>query len=105
MVLELAQFTVREADEEQLVADRPAMIAALRKRFPACLAAYLTREEDGRWLDVLLWRSQSEADEATGLIATVPECAAWLAHIAESGGIRHTTVVDAWSTELTAMTS
>ena len=96
MVMEFARFTVREGAEAQLIADRPAMLAALRARFPACLAAYLTREEDGNWLDVILWRNRADAEESARLIMTVPECAAWFTHIAESGGLRHAEVLDAW---------
>ncbi|WP_213010344.1 antibiotic biosynthesis monooxygenase [Paractinoplanes toevensis] len=95
-IVEFARFTVRDGAEEKLVADRPAMLAALRERFPACLAAYLTREDDGTWVDVLIWRSRAEAEESAAQIATIPECAAWLAHIAESGGIRHGEVLHAW---------
>ena len=98
MVMEFARFTVREGAEAQMIADRPAMLAALRARFPACLAAYLTREEDGAWLDVILWRTRADADESAREIMTVPECAAWFAHIAESGGLRHAEVLDAWPT-------
>ncbi|GAA2660046.1 hypothetical protein Adu01nite_57450 [Paractinoplanes durhamensis] len=94
--MEFARFTVRAGAEEKLVADRPAMLAALRARFPACLAAYLTREDDGTWVDVLVWRSRPEAEEAAAQITTVPECAAWFQLIAESGGLRHATVLDAW---------
>ena len=96
MAMEFARFTVREGAEAKLVADRPAMLAALRSRFPACLAAYLTREDDGWWVDVVLWRTRAEAEEAARLITTVPECAAWFGHIAESGGLRHAEVLDAW---------
>jgi hypothetical protein len=96
MTMELARFTVRAGAEEQLVADRPAMLAALRARFPGCLAGYLTREADGGWLDVLIWLSPEEAAESARLITTIPECAAWLALIADSGGLSHVEVVDAW---------
>ena len=96
MAMEFARFTVREGAEAKLIADRPAMLAALRKRFPACLAAYLTRADDGWWVDVLLWRTRAAAEEAAQLINTVPECAAWFEHIAESGGLRHAEVLHAW---------
>ena len=95
-MMELAQFTVRPGAEEQFVADRPAMLAALRERFPGLLAAYLTREPDGGWLDVLIWRTPEEAAESARLIATIPACAAWLAHIAKSSALRHTEIVDAF---------
>ncbi|GAA0442968.1 hypothetical protein Aca07nite_64000 [Actinoplanes capillaceus] len=95
-VLELARFTIAEGAEEQLIAERPAMLAALRRGFPGCLAAYLTREEDGGWLDVLVWRSREEAEASAREITSIPECAAWFRHITESGGIRHAEVVSAW---------
>ncbi|HEX5199537.1 hypothetical protein ACFQS1_04750 [Paractinoplanes rhizophilus] len=79
-----------------MIADRPAMLAALRARFPACLAAYLTKEDDGAWLDIILWRSRADAEQSAREILTIPECAAWLSHIATAGGLRHAEVLDAW---------
>lgn len=96
MVIELASFTVHAGAEDTLLAERPAMVSALRQRFPACLAAFLTQEDDGSWLDVVLWRGREEAEEAAKLIDTVPECGEWFRHIAESGGLRHVEVKDAW---------
>lgn len=96
MAIELARFTVREGAEELLLAERPAMVAALRERFPACLAAFLTKEDDGGWLDVLVWASREEAEEAARLVSSVPQCREWFRHIAESGGLRHVEVVDSW---------
>ncbi|NMO55792.1 hypothetical protein HH310_32005 [Actinoplanes sp. TBRC 11911] len=96
MTMEFARFTVRDDAEGKLVADRPAMLAALRARFPGCLAAYLTKDEDGTWIDLLLWRSREEAEEGARLLNTVPECAAWVELIAEAGGLRHAEVLDAW---------
>lgn len=40
--MELARFTIHDGAEQQLLAERPAMIAALRSCFPGCIA-YLTR--------------------------------------------------------------
>jgi hypothetical protein len=96
MVIELARFTVHDGAEERLLAERPAMIDALRRRFPACRAAYLTKEDDGSWLDVLLWRGRAEAEEAARLVDSVPECREWFRHIAKSGGLRHVRVMDSW---------
>jgi hypothetical protein len=96
MVIELARFTIHDGAEDKLLAERPAMIDALRRRFPACLAAYLTKEDDGSWLDVLLWRDRVEAEEAARLVDTVPECREWFRHIAKSGGLRHLAVKDSW---------
>jgi hypothetical protein len=47
LTLELAAFTVREGAEPALLAERPEMLAALRQAFPAVLAAWLTRQDDG----------------------------------------------------------
>jgi quinol monooxygenase YgiN len=96
MTIELARFKVDDSAVEQLVAERPAMVEAMRRRFPGCLAAYLTREDDGGWLDVVVWRSRAEAEEAARSIDSVPECAAWFRHISASQGLRHVEVVDAW---------
>lgn len=99
MAIELARFTIKPDAETALLAERPAMITALRQRFPACLAAFLTREEDGSWLDVLVWRTRAEAEESAAQIATVPEAVAWFRHIGESGGLRHVEVRDSWVSE------
>jgi len=93
--IELARFKIHEGAEAQLLAERPAMVQALRQRFPGCMAAYLTRQDDGSWLDVVFWRSRAEAQEAARTIDSVPECAAWFRHIAESGGLRHVEVLAA----------
>jgi hypothetical protein len=50
--IELARFRIEDAAVDRLVAERPAMVEAMRRRFPGCPAAYLTREDDGGWLDV-----------------------------------------------------
>lgn len=105
MAMELARFTIHEDAEEPLLAERPAMIDALRRRFPACLAAFLTKEEDGGWLDVLLWRDRASAEEAARLVDTVPECREWFRHIAKSGGLRHVEVKDAWTAKELVVTS
>jgi hypothetical protein len=90
------QITVDDDAVPELVAERPAMVRALRERFPGCLATYLTREDDRSWLDVVLWRSREEAEDAARLVGSVPTCAAWFRHIVGSGGLRHVEVVDAW---------
>jgi hypothetical protein len=43
MTFELAPFNVGEGEEAALVAERLEMIAALRRAFPAALAAWLPR--------------------------------------------------------------
>jgi hypothetical protein len=94
LTFELAAFTVRPEDEAALISERAEMIQALQRAFPAALAAWLTRQDDGSWLDVILWRSRQDAEEAARSIDLVPEAKAWFRHIAESRGLRHVEVAD-----------
>ena len=72
------------------------MVRALRKAFPAALAVWLTRQDDGSWLDVILWQSREAAEEAARRINEVAEARSWFRHIAESHSLRHVEVVDGW---------
>jgi hypothetical protein len=91
-VFEFAAFTVREGHEQALLDQRPAMIAALRQAFPGLVSSWLTRRDDGSWLDVILWHSREQAEHAAGHVTEVPEAAPWFAHIGDSHGIEHLTV-------------
>jgi hypothetical protein len=93
LTFELAQFVVRDGEEDALLAERPAMVRALREAFPAALAAWLTRQDDGSWLDVILWQSREAAEEAARRIDEVGEARAWFRHIARSHGLRHVEVI------------
>jgi len=93
LTFELAHFVVHEEDEEALLAERPAMVRALQEAFPDALAAWLTRQDDGSWLDVVLWQSREAAEEAAGRIDEVAEARSWFRHIAESHGLRHVEVL------------
>jgi hypothetical protein len=91
---ELVTFTVRNGDEAAMLAERPAMIEALHQAFPGLLAAWLTKRDDGSWLDVILWRTRAEAQTAAKHVNDVPEAKAWFRHIAESQGLQHVDVAD-----------
>jgi hypothetical protein len=95
LTFELASFSVAPENEAALLEERPEMIAALRRAFPGALAAWLTKQDDGSWLDIILWRSREEAEEAAKRINEVPEARAWLRHITESHGLRHVEVAHA----------
>jgi hypothetical protein len=69
------------------------MVTALRRAFPGALGAWLTRQDDGSWLDIILWRSCEEAEDAARRIDEIPEAWAWFRHIAESHGLRHVEVM------------
>ena len=92
LTLELAAFTIRNGAEPALLAERPGMLTALQQTFPGALAAWLTRQDDGSWLDIVLWRSREEAEDAARRIHDVPEAEHWFRHIAESKGQRHVEV-------------
>jgi hypothetical protein len=92
LTFEFAHFAIHEDDEPALLAARPDMILALQRAFPAALAAWLVKQDDGTWLDVILWRSREEAENAARRIDTVPEAAAWFRHISQSMGVRHADV-------------
>jgi hypothetical protein len=93
LTFELASFRVAPDDEAALLEERPEMVAALRRAVPGALGAWLTRQDDGSWLDIILWRSREEAEDAAKRIDEIPEARAWFRHIAESHGLRHVEVV------------
>jgi hypothetical protein len=92
LTFELAAFSVREGEEASLVAERPQMIAALGRAFPGLLAAWLAKGDDGSWVDVILWQSREEAENAATHVDGVPAAKSWFGHIAESHGLQHVEV-------------
>jgi hypothetical protein len=86
---EIVAFTVLPEDEEALLRERPEMVTALKRAFPDALAAWLTREGDGRWLDIIRWRTREAAEQAARDIEPVPEARRWFRHIADAGELRH----------------
>ncbi len=70
---EIVYARVREGSDEQMIARRPALEAALRERLPGLLDIRLVRLEDGTCLDVLRWDSRAAADAAIEQYAAIPE--------------------------------
>lgn len=70
--VELVMFTVRPGEEEEFVAERPAMLAAMRSRFTGLEHAYLARRDDGSWLDIVIWTSREEAEAAAAGMGMSP---------------------------------
>ena len=95
LTFELAEFTVRQESEAAMLAEREAMTHALGRTFPGAIAAWLTREHDGSWIDAILWRNRLEAEVAAARIHEIPEAARWFRHLAESKGVRHADVAHA----------
>ena len=72
-VYEVVRSRVRAGCEQEMLALRPEMVAAVRKRFPDLLEARLVRMDDGTWLDIVRWRSREAAEQAAAAFAEVPE--------------------------------
>jgi antibiotic biosynthesis monooxygenase len=92
-VFELAAFTIRDGHGQALLDERPAMIAALRRAFPGLLSSWLSRRDDDRWVDVILWRTRQHAEYSAQHVTEVPEAVAWFSHIEQSYGVEHLTVI------------
>lgn len=90
--VELVLFTVRPEEEEEFVAERPAMLAAMRSRFTGLEHAFLARRDDGSWLDVVVWASRAEAEAAAAGIGDVPEATRWGSHIVTIERMEHAEV-------------
>ena len=91
--MELARFTVDPQDVEAMLAVRPAMVSALRERFSGFESLQLVRLDERTWLDVVIWASRAQANEAAALVGEVPECRAAFACIKEVVSMEHAEVV------------
>ncbi|MBB4742619.1 hypothetical protein BJY16_006078 [Actinoplanes octamycinicus] len=91
--MELARFTVDPQDVEAMLAARPAMVTALRERFSGFESLRLVRLDERTWLDVVIWASRAQADEAAATVGDMPECRAAFAYIKEVVSMEHAEVV------------
>jgi hypothetical protein len=69
------------------------MVAALRERFAGFESLRLVRLDERTWLDVVIWASRAQADEAAAMVGDVPECRAAFAYIKEVVSVEHAEVV------------
>lgn len=81
--IEIARFRVHDGAEEKMLAERSAMVEAIRRHYPAHEDAYLTKLDDGTWMDVVLWSDRKAAEAAAVGAYDYPEVAAWFRHTAE----------------------
>lgn len=49
-----------------------------RQEFPGLLSATLGQLDDGSWVDVIVWRSREEAEEAARRYVEIPELASFM---------------------------
>jgi hypothetical protein len=81
--IEIARFTAKPGAEPEMLAERPALVAAMRRRFPSYRHAYLAKLDDGTWMDVVVWADRAEAEAAGEEAYDYPEIAEWFRHIDE----------------------
>ena len=65
-VYEIVRSRVPEDREAEMLALRPRMIAAMRRRFPELIDARLLKLDDGTWMDVVRWRSRARQSRPRG---------------------------------------
>jgi hypothetical protein len=70
------------------------MLNAAVQQLPGLLRIELVRLGPNEWMDVVLWEDQQSAERALGIAGTVPEFAAWFAHISEDVSMEHGEIVD-----------
>ena len=85
-LFEIVHARLRESIEEEVMARRPALEAAIRERLPGLLEIRLVRLDDGTYLDVLRWESRAAADAAVEQIALIPEAGEIHGHFEEDLG-------------------
>ncbi|GGB94890.1 antibiotic biosynthesis monooxygenase family protein [Cellulomonas carbonis] len=90
--IELARFTVRPDDADEMLARRPAMAAALRD-VPGFVGLRLVRLDERTWLDVVEWTDLASALAAQQDVMGLPACAAVFELIEEVVGMEHGEVV------------
>lgn len=87
--LEIVHLSVNPGEEAAFLAGRDAMIAAVRLAHPGLQHAQLVDLGDGRWMDLVRWRSRAEAEAAAADFPNIAEAGAWAAHIAEVTSMTH----------------
>jgi hypothetical protein len=87
--MEIVHFTVTAEAEAALLAGRGQMIAAVRAAHPGLLDARLVDLGDGRWMDLVRWRSAEEAHAAAADFPNIAAAGVWAANIAEVTSMGH----------------
>lgn len=83
---EIVHARLREGIEEEVMARRPTLEAAVREQLPGLLEIRLVRLDDGTYLDVLRWESRAAADAAIEQFASIPEAGEIHSHFGEDLG-------------------
>jgi hypothetical protein len=95
MALELVTFTTDPAREEEMLASRPAAVAAIRASCHGLLDARIFRTEvPGQWVDVWFWKDLASAKAAAETAGSLPDAQTFFAFITEPPVMLHGTLAD-----------
>jgi hypothetical protein len=90
--LEIVSMRVDPANEPEFLATRSAMIDAMQAAHPGLMTAQLVSLGDGRWMDLVRWRTATEAHAAAADFPNIAEAGAWAALIQEVMSMEHGTI-------------
>jgi hypothetical protein len=93
MVIEIVRSAIAPDREAEVLASRPHAMARFRESFPALRSATLARFDDGTWVDLLIWDSRADAQEAARRAAEIPELAAFMALLGSVSSFEIATIV------------
>lgn len=71
--LRLARCTIDPADAEEVLAERAALVAAIRDAVPGRTQARLAKVDDQTWTDVWRWDSRTSAQTAIANASAIAE--------------------------------
>lgn len=91
-VMEIVRSKVKPENREAMLAARAPAIAAIRRKCPGLLKAYLTQIDKDTWVDIILWENRAQAEFAQKEAPGLPECAALFKHVGEILSFEHADV-------------
>ena len=95
-VIEVVRSSVPQERQAEMLARRPAAMELFKREFPGLQSATLGRLDDGSWVDVIVWRSREEAEDAARRYVEIPELASFMSlvgdvHSFDMGTVEHDT--------------
>ena len=82
-VLELVLFELKPEVEEDVFLNHSLAVSSWAETQPGFLSRDLTKAEDGRWVDVVWWRSMADAKQAAEAAMSSDACSPMFSAIAE----------------------
>lgn len=95
--LELARFATTAREEEAFLASHAVAMRAVKAAYPGLLSVSLVRLESTSnrtvWVDVALWDSEAQAQQAAAHCMGMPEFVACMRYMVEDLDVEHGEVV------------